>query len=178
MATRTSEEVGDSPKFLNIFSEYLRSRELRLTIQRREIAKLILGTSEHLTAEQIMALVRRKNLSIGRSTVYRTLEHLVDCGLVQRLDLGQDAKLYEHTFNQDHHDHFRCNDCGKIFEFECPEIERLQEQIAKERQFTILSHHHEIFGRCEECQARFHARTSGRAVRAILTRKTDGVGSS
>lgn len=153
----TKKATADAPasrQYLETFESYLRGRDLRLTTQRREIARAIMSTRDHLTAEQIMALVRKRNSTIGRSTIYRTLDHLVDCGLVQRLDLGGDAKLYEHTVGQEHHDHLRCNTCGRIDEFECPAIEELQEKVAQERGFHIVSHRHEIFGVCRDCRAK------------------------
>jgi Fur family ferric uptake transcriptional regulator len=138
---------------LSLFNEYLQRRNLRLTAQRQKVAVLVLNQVGHLSAEDIAAAARQRHLGVGRSTVYRTLDLLCDSGLVQPVDLGGDARLFETMVSREHHDHLRCTSCGAIFEFESPAIEALQKQIARARGFRIVSHRHEIFGLCRNCAA-------------------------
>ena len=84
--------------------------------------------------------------------MYRTLDILVHNQFVRKLNLGDGRALYESKIGSDHHDHLICDMCGKIIEFMDPEIEDIQEIIAKKYQFTLHRHIHQLFGHCKECQ--------------------------
>jgi len=97
--------------------------------------------------------VQKRRADVGRTTVYRTLKLLQAAGLAQELELRGESR-FEREYNRAHHDHFICQHCGDIIEFESPEIERIQDEIAAGLGFVIEGHRHQIFGQCRACVAR------------------------
>jgi Fur family ferric uptake transcriptional regulator len=135
-----------------IFEKYVRSRNLRYSEQRMQILDAFLRTEKHLTAEELYRLVQKKNPSIGTATIYRTLKLLRESGLCRELRLDDGTTRYEHLYGHEHHDHLICTSCGSFDEALDPEIEKLQEKLAKERGFQINSHKLEIYGTCRKCR--------------------------
>jgi Fur family ferric uptake transcriptional regulator len=124
---------------------------LKWTRQREVIREEFLSSEEHLSTEDLYLEIRSKNPHIGYATVYRTLKLFAECGIAEERDFGAGQVLYELSHGEDHHDHLICTGCGAIIEFEDPRIEKLQEQVAQDHQFTIASHRLEIFGLCAKC---------------------------
>ncbi len=133
------------------FQEFLRRRGLKLTTQRNIIAKRIFRTTGHFSAEDIVDSFRRERKPISKSTVYRTLDLLVEADLLDTIDFDQGYRLYERCLGRSHHDHLICVDCRCVIEFLDEEIEQLQEQVGDEHKFRILWHTHKIYGLCEGC---------------------------
>ena len=128
------------------FQDELFDRGLRLTKQREQVFRTVLGAEGHLSAEDLHRQVRKQNRAIGFATVYRTLRVLVDCGLIEVRQFGDGVQRYESAAG-DHHDHMICVACGEVFEFEDDEIERLQIKAAEARGFEIVSHRLDIYVR-------------------------------
>jgi Fur family ferric uptake transcriptional regulator len=103
--------------------------------------------------DDLLRLVQKRRSDIGRTTVYRTLKLLQAAGLASELPLG-DQSRFERDYKRKHHDHFICQECGEIFEFSNPQIERIQEEVAAAIGFVIEGHRHQIFGRCRRCSSR------------------------
>jgi Fur family ferric uptake transcriptional regulator len=132
------------------FLDFLRRRKLRLTAPRRAIVEAVFGTQEHFTAEQLLAWARRKDKSVSRATVYRTLPLLTESGLLRSMDLGKAYKLYDPNYAEHpHHSHLVCADCERLLEFDRPEVAALAEEIGRELGFAVVSHRLQIVGRCE-----------------------------
>jgi Fur family ferric uptake transcriptional regulator len=133
------------------FESYLRSRSLKLTPQRRRIFERAFATHQHFSAETLYAwMAEEDGPRVSRATVYRTLALLEEGGFVESLDTGGEL-VYEHILGHGHHDHLICVDCGRIAEFREPRIEELQEQAARDKGFTLLSHSLRLMGRCGAC---------------------------
>ncbi|MBI4589836.1 MAG: transcriptional repressor [Candidatus Rokubacteria bacterium] len=111
----------------------------------------VLGIQGHFTADQLYLRLERKNPRASRATVYRTLEHLVGSGLVDKVDLGGQQAFYENFYGREHHDHLICLGCGEIIEFTSRAIEELQDSVCREHQFEARSHSHKILGHCRKC---------------------------
>src|SRR5438045_2773633 len=112
------------------FMDFLAGKKLRLTAQRRLIIETAFSTSQHFSAEQLLAWSRDRDKSISRATVYRTLPLLTESGLVREMDFGKDHKFYDPNYAEHpHHNHIICQDCEKIVEFESDKIERLENEI-------------------------------------------------
>jgi Fur family ferric uptake transcriptional regulator len=138
---------------LRRFEAFLRTRDLRMTSQRREILLLAWGTHEHFTAEQMDGGARARDASVSRATVYRTLALLVEGGFLATIDRGHGQTLYEHILGHSHHDHMLCQSCGRIIEFRCEEIEELQRRMAAHHHFLIQRHTLRLEGLCARCQS-------------------------
>ena len=78
---------------LQIFRKYLERRGLKLTAERRELFDEIFSKHEHVEADELLVRLRAKHKKISRATIYRTLELMVDSGIVGRLRIGEELKL-------------------------------------------------------------------------------------
>src|SRR5439155_24810848 len=133
------------------FMEFLGQKNLRLTSQRQAIIDTVFSTEEHFTADQLLEWSRRRDRSVSRATVYRTLPLLTESGLVREMDFGKDYKFYDPNY-ADHprHNHIICQDCDKIVEFESASLERIENRITQRLGFSPQSHRLQISARCEE----------------------------
>ena len=136
-----------------VLAAYLTRHGLKRSAQRDAILDAFLKAAHHVSVEDLLKLVKRRRADVGRTTIYRALKVFKDAGLASELLLGGEAR-FEPIWNRDHHDHFVCVGCGEIFEFQSPEIERLQEEIASGIGFKVEGHRHHIFGRCRKCASK------------------------
>ncbi len=146
-----------------VFRAFLAQNGLKRSDQREAILDVFLGSERHLSVDDLYRMVRRRRSDVGRTTVYRTLKLLQAAGLASEMQV-EGRSRFERDYKRKHHDHFICRGCGEILEFSSPEIERLQEEVARGLGFAIEGHRHQIFGRCRRCRAR------GGAVPARRTR--------
>jgi Fur family ferric uptake transcriptional regulator len=137
---------------LKTLRQHLRSKGLKITRQREEIARGFLDSAQHLSAEELYQRIHRKHPQVGLSTVYRTLKLLVQAGLAIPREFGDGITRYEPSLGGQHHDHLICIGCGTIIEFENQKIEALQKEVAEENRFTVLRHKLELYGYCERCR--------------------------
>src|SRR6266446_7120031 len=133
------------------FLKFLEQKNLRVTAQRQVIVETVFSTDQHFTAEQLLAWSRRRDKSVSRATVYRTLPLLTESGLVREMDFGKDYKFYDPNYAaHPNHNHIICNDCEKIVEFESDKIEKLESEITRRLGFSIKTQRLQITGSCEE----------------------------
>ncbi len=137
---------------LNHFLMLMNQRGMNITKQRINIAKIVFGMKGHHSVEEIYLKVHQKVPSIGQTTVYRTIKLLCDVGLMEELQVGDGMARYEVVTTKEHHDHLVCKECGMTIEFNLPDIEKIQNDLAKEHGFTLLDHHHLLIGLCPDCQ--------------------------
>jgi len=133
------------------FREFLATRGLRMTRERVVILDAILAASDHFDAEKLYLDLRSRESLVSRATVYRTLDLLVQCGLVDRSRFASDSFSYEPIHGREHHDHMVCTACGHVTEFVSAEIERLQDEACAEHAFQAETHRLTIFGLCARC---------------------------
>lgn len=151
---------------IKIFHNHLKREHLKRTSQRDLILDVFLDTEGHVSSEDLYAIVKSKDPTVGFTTVYRTLKLFKDCGLARELEFHDGRTLYEHDYKHTHHDHLICTKCGALIEFYSEQIEQLQDEIVRRYRFKPLHHSHRIFGICSECQkverAAEKARASGK----------------
>ena len=134
-----------------VLENYITQHNLKITKQRRAVLEAFLGSGEHVSAEDLYKIVSVKEPKIGLATVYRTLALLTESGLAAELDFGDGQKRYERNYEQGHHDHMICTQCGKIIEFHNSLIEKLQDDVAREHGFEMTTHKLDMFGICQDC---------------------------
>jgi len=142
----------DTERQMAAFHAQLRERGLKSTAQRDAIARVFFGIGRHISAEELYAEVKKINPHVGYATIYRTLRLLKECALVSERHFDEGQARYE-TVSERHHDHFICERCGKIIEFENQGIERLQQAVARQIGATLTRHKMELYGLCGECRA-------------------------
>lgn len=132
------------------FLSFLETKALRMTGQRMAIIDTVFSTTEHFTAEQLLDWSRRRDESVSRATVYRTLPLLTESGLVREMDFGKEYKFYDPNYaDHPHHGHIICQDCEKIVEFESEKIAQLESEIVGKLGFSVASEQLQITGSCE-----------------------------
>ena len=135
-----------------IFEDYLATKNLKHSEQREAILHVFLNIDKHLTASELYRIVQKKYPKVGYATIYRTLRLLCECGLCRELKLEDGTARYEHLYGHQHHDHLICTKCGRFVEVVDPEIERLQEKLAKQHGFYPERHRMELYGVCRKCK--------------------------
>jgi Fur family ferric uptake transcriptional regulator len=143
-------EVSQSPE--DKFREYLASRAKpqRYTEQQRQMVRFIFSRHEHFDADQLIDDMRKANFKVSRATVYRTLNKLVDAGLLRRLEMGT-RTYYEQDYGYPQHDHMHCRECKAKLEFQSPAIEEAIREICRQHQFNASGHTLLIQGICGNC---------------------------
>jgi len=121
-------------------------RGLRMTEQRRVIARVLSEAADHPDVEQVYQRAVEQDPNISISTVYRTVRLFEEANILHRHDFGDGRSRYEET-PEEHHDHLIDVQTGEVIEFRNDEIEKLQERIAAELGFEIVDHRLEIYAR-------------------------------
>lgn len=121
-------------------------RGLRLTEQRRVIAKVLSNADDHPDAEELYARASEIDPKISLATVYRTVRLFADSGIIEMHDFRDGRARYE-TADADHHDHLIDVQSGEVIEFVDDEIEALQHRIAEKLGYELVDHRLELYGR-------------------------------
>ena len=139
-----------------------RASGFRITAGRDIILDVLVKANTHLSAEDIYLRVHNLYPSIGLTTVYRTLEILVNMKLVFKFDFGDGRARYELVEGPSgirrHHHHLVCRGCGRIIDYsdaleeEKTFIKAAEEKLAKKYNFDIHSHIIQFYGLCESCR--------------------------
>jgi len=137
---------------VDIFSRYITENGLKNTPQRRLIVEVFFRAGKHLSTEDLYEAVKAEDSGIGQATVYRTLKLLCDAGLAKEQHFGENTARYEPIEDDSHHDHLICTACGKNIEVMDEEIERRQEELAKNCGFVLTSHRMIMYGVCSDCR--------------------------
>jgi len=136
---------------LERFEEFLQSRRMRMTQQRRQIVDEVFSRHEHFNADELCDLLGRSSAGrVSRPTVYRTLKELEEAGLLRKMNLAG-RRVYEHDYGYPQHDHLYCEKCEKLIEFHSEEVARIREAVAREHHFRPSGHRLIITGLCSEC---------------------------
>ena len=115
---------------------------------RRRVVELLAEEHCALTALEI----DRRLDSVGRASVYRTLDQLEQLHLVQRVEIGGDAAGYERIDGGEHHHHLVCEECGRLTPFADRSLERAIAAISRDSEFEVAAHDVVLRGRCAECK--------------------------
>jgi Fur family ferric uptake transcriptional regulator len=125
----------------------------RVTGPRRSLADLVVDLDGHFTALELAAAARQRGLRVGRATVFRALELMIELGVVERLDMPSG----EHTYvacAPAHHHHVVCSRCGRTAEVGDAGLDGAVRDIEERSGFRIDTHRLELFGLCRHCLAR------------------------
>lgn len=135
-----------------IFKDHLRRQGLKSTAQRDDIARVFFASQRHISVEELYHAVKRVNPGIGYATVYRTVKLLTECGLAVERHFRDGEARYETAGEGGQHDHLLCERCGTIVEFDQPEIDALQAEVARRFGFRFTGRKMELYGVCRACQ--------------------------
>jgi len=118
---------------------------LRITEQRRVIARVLSEAEDHPDVEEVHARASAIDSGISIATVYRTVRLFEEAGILERHDFGDGRSRYE-AAAEAHHDHLIDVESGKVIEFVDEELESLQRRIAEKLGFRLVDHRMELYG--------------------------------
>jgi Fur family ferric uptake transcriptional regulator len=121
------------------------AKGLRMTDQRRVVARVIEEADDHPDVEALYARASAIDPKISIATVYRTVKLFEEAGILDKLEFGDGRARYEDS-TRDHHDHLIDLASGEVIEFVDPEIEALQERIAARLGYRLMGHRLELYG--------------------------------
>jgi Fur family ferric uptake transcriptional regulator len=129
---------------ISVIEEACLAKGMRMTEQRRVIARVLSGAADHPDVEELYRRAAAIDDKISISTVYRTVKMLEDAGIIERHDFGDGRARYE-QMPDEHHDHLIDLRTGRVIEFRSEEIERLQEEMARRLGFKLVGHRLELY---------------------------------
>lgn len=118
---------------------------------RFKILDTFLQTEGHVTEKELRNRLDQNSLGFDSEFIRETLKLMCRFGFALKQKFDNGLIRYEHLHLGQHHDHIVCTKCKKISEFENPQMEQLQAQIAGQYGFHILQHKMEIYGICSDC---------------------------
>ncbi len=134
------------------YLEGLRPAGGKRSSKRDLIVNVFLRQEGHLSADDLVDLIRREDQRISRATVYRTLQWMVDAGIARKVDFGEGRFRFEHSYRHPRHFHLICKSCNRSSEFLSSDIEQLLEEVAAARSFSARQSVVQIYGTCEVCR--------------------------
>jgi Fe2+ or Zn2+ uptake regulation protein len=129
----------------------LQSKGCRITAPRRALVQVLAEGHQHLNHAEILAKAKSIYPDIGRATVYRTLELLVEVGQIHVTYMGDAAQRFIVPMGGHHH-HLVCNDCGEVTDLDECHFGHALAEVSQQTGFQIDSHLVEIYGLCTSCQ--------------------------
>lgn len=134
---------------LHLAMEKLKSTGVRMTPQRHAILAYLFETMEHPTADDIYKALEDKFPSMSVATVYNNLRLFKEADLVRELTYGDASSRFDSNVSK--HYHAICRSCGKIMDFEYPNLDEVELVASQETGFHVDSHRMEVYGYCTDC---------------------------
>jgi len=124
----------------------------RVTRQRVLVADHLAAAGRQLTADELFRAIRGVEPTIGRATVFRTVERLVDAGVARRLEL--DGHVYAYVACRPaHHHHLSCTRCGRVEDIDEAYVRPIADRLADDLGFEIDDARLDFYGRCARCRS-------------------------
>lgn len=117
---------------------------MRMTEQRRIIARVLAGAADHPDVEELYRRCAEIDTNISISTVYRTVKLFEDSGIIERHDFREGRARYELS-TESHHDHLINLRTGEVIEFQSEDIEKLQSEVARRLGYRLVDHRLELY---------------------------------
>jgi Fur family ferric uptake transcriptional regulator len=152
------------------YIDSLRPAGSKRSSKRDLIVNVFLRQEGHLTAEDLVDLIRREDQRISRATIYRTLQWMVEAGIARKVDFGEGRFRFEHSYRHPRHFHLICKSCNRSFEFLSSDIEALIEEVAAARAFTPRQSVLQIHGTCESCRTGRASTAEGGTTELLFAR--------
>ena len=133
-----------APPATTSLEEICAAKGLRMTEQRRVIARVIESSADHPDVEELHRRAVAIDPRISTATVYRTVKLFEDAGIIERHDFREGRARYE-QIRETHHDHLVNLRTGEVIEFQSEEIERLQREIARRLGYRLVDHRLELY---------------------------------
>ena len=137
----------------SVFRRYLHQQNLKFTPERARILDAALRKEGLFDPEALIDDTKKMAEHVSRATVYRTLNHLQDAGIVKQVFFDNKQSYFEVIAGRQTHDYLICVATGKVIEFNSERLRRLRNDICKDHGFDPISHRFQIFGLSAEGRA-------------------------
>jgi Fur family ferric uptake transcriptional regulator len=144
---------ANAPQWTAYANERLASEGFRRGGGRAAVIDLLDEQDCALTAQEIEDQLKAGERRVGRATVYRVLDELIELDLLTKVEIGDGLTRFERVFPEGthHHHHFVCRNCGKLIPFEDEELERALRRIARREGLAMEAHDVTLRGLCADC---------------------------
>ena len=149
----TQREAAPYEPICAIFRRYLHGEKLKFTPERAMILDAVLRKDGLFEPEQLASDLKQLGHRVSRATVYRTLSHLQDAGILKQVFFDNRRSYYEVIAGRQTYDYLICVVTGKVIEFNSSKLQKLRDEICREHGFDPLSHRFQIFGVSAEGKA-------------------------
>ena len=136
----------------SVFRRYLHEQNLKFTPERAMMLDATLRKTQLFEAEQLVDDLKALGHRVSRATVYRTLAHLQDAGIVKQVFFDNRQSYYQVIVGRDTHDYLICVTTGRVIEFSSNRLRQLRDEICREHGFDPVSHQFQIFGLSPEAK--------------------------
>jgi Fur family ferric uptake transcriptional regulator len=148
-----------------IFRRYLHGQKLKFTPERAMMLNAVLRKTAIFDAEQLAVDLRQLGHRVSRATVYRTLAHLQDAGILKQIFFDNKQSYYEVIAGRQPSDYLICVATGRVIEFVSEKLRKLCEEICRQHGYDLLSHQYHIFGLSPEAKAEAEKSRAGGPTR-------------
>ena len=129
----------------SVFRRFLRSKSLKYTPERAEILDAIIDRDDVFEVEELLLEMQSKGHRISKATIYRTINLLVDAGIITQALFDSKQAHYRLIYGREPHDHMLCMRSGKLIEFSSPELTKLRDNICRELGWEPVGHRFQIY---------------------------------
>jgi Fur family ferric uptake transcriptional regulator len=145
-----------------IFRRYLHDQKLKFTPERAMMLDAVLRKTQLFEPEQLVDDLKSLGHRVSRATVYRTLNHLQDAGIVKQVFFDNRQSYYQVIVGRETNDYLICVSTGRVIEFNSERLRQVRDEICREHGFEPLSHQFHVFGVSPEGQkAAFESSSAG-----------------
>lgn len=130
--------------------DVIRQRGGRVTAPTRLVVTVLVGTDEHLTADDLIDAVSRRKKGVAPSTVYRVLQRLGDVGVVEHVHPGDGPAFYH--LREGGHAHLVCHRCNAVIDIADGALAGLAKRVDEAHGFALDTHHAALLGLCSRCR--------------------------
>ena len=128
------------------------------TMQKQLIIKMLeANKNHHLNVDEMLEILKEEGASVSRATLYRTIDSLVEGGIVRKYVINENEKACFQLIDEEechHHFHLVCSNCGKLIHLECEKFEEILDHVSKEHGFNVYPGRVVLYGICNECQSK------------------------
>lgn len=136
-----------------IYREFLSRKRMFYTRERALIFRAVYARQDHFSVDDLMFHMQNEGLKVSRATLYRSLSHLAESGILVEADFGHGHIHYERALNQDPHEHLVCKKCGEVEEVRDEAYQQALRTLAETHGFRLETHRTQMFGICRKCLA-------------------------
>jgi Fur family ferric uptake transcriptional regulator len=134
------------PAARGLYTDYLKKNKMFFTKERAQLLDFIFAQKGHFSADELMFEMQKEEVKVSRATLYRSLNQLVDAGILSESDFGHGHTHYEVTLGSKPHVHLICTDTGDVKEVQSQKLEDALNELAKREGFRIKRFKIQVFG--------------------------------